>query len=193
MNMTQQDAGAALDAISSADQRVREFKRYREASPYLIVWGCIWFVANAVTGLAPRYAGQTWMAAVILGILVTTGIVVAQSQRARGQFNYSRAERTQIGRRAALTGIALMGFFPATLSVLGPLSPMQNNAFISLFWAFAYMAAGAWLGLRLFITGVVTAVAVLAGYFLLSEHYFLWMAVMGGGSLVLGGLWLRKL
>jgi hypothetical protein len=98
-----------------------------------------------------------------------------------------------IGRRASLTGVAVLGFFPAMLSVLAPLEPMQGNAFISLFWAFAYMVGGAWLGLRLFITGAVTAVAVLVGYFLLKEHYYLWMAACGGGSLILGGLWLRKL
>ena len=32
-----------------------------------------------------------------------------------------------------------------------------------------------------------------SGYTLLREHYFLWMAFAGGGSLILGGLWLRKL
>jgi hypothetical protein len=84
-------------------------------------------------------------------------------------------------------------FFPAMSVVLGDLTPLQSNAFISMFWALAYMAAGAWLGLRLFFTGVATAVAVLLGVLVLREHYFLWMAFAGGGSLILGGLWLRKL
>jgi hypothetical protein len=86
----------------------------------------------------------------------------------------------------------VIAFFPATLMVLSPLESMQANAFVSLFWAFAYMASGAWLGLRMFVTGLVTAVAVLVGYFLIPQHYYLWMAVVGGGSLMLAGLWLRR-
>jgi hypothetical protein len=193
MSMSQHDASEALDAIAGADQRVREYKAYREASGYLIVWGVVWLVANAVTGLAPEQGGRAWLAGVILGTVATVWLVIRQSMRARALFHYTKAERVLIGRRVSLTGVAMMGFFPAMLSVLAPLSPMQSNAFISLFWAFAYMVAGAWLGLRLFVTGAVTAVGVLVGYFLLREHYFVWMAAVGGGSLILGGLWLRKL
>lgn len=191
--LSQQDASAALDAIESAGRQMREFKGGREASPFLILWGLVWLVANAVTGLAPAYAGRTWFGAVIAGATVTVSLVILQSMREQRLNRYSAAERAQIGRRVSLIGTAMLLFFPLMFIVLPPLSAMQNNAFISLFWAFVYMVAGAWVGMRLFLTGVVTAAAVLVGYLLLREHYFLWMAVMGGGSLILGGLWLRKL
>ncbi len=45
----------------------------------------------------------------------------------------------------------------------------------------------------MFITALVTVTAILVGYLLLHEHYFLWMAAFGGGSLLVGGLWLRKI
>jgi hypothetical protein len=91
-----------------------------------------------------------------------------------------------------LLGIALCGYFPAMFTVLGDLDGRQQNAFISLFWAFAYMVAGAWLGMRMFITGVVMAVAILVGYLFIDPHFQLWMAFVGGGSLLLAGFWLRK-
>ncbi|MDQ2641184.1 MAG: hypothetical protein M3Y79_11475 [Pseudomonadota bacterium] len=193
MSITQQDASAALDAVAHADRRVREFKGSREASPYLILWGAIWLVCNAVTGLAPRFAGRPWEVALVIGALVTVLLVVLRVRRNRQDNIYAASERALIGRRAATIGTAMMMFFPAMFTVLPPLTGMQNNAFISLSWAFVYMVAGAWVGLRLFFTGVATAAAVLVGYLLLREHYFLWMAVVGGGSLMLGGLWLRKL
>jgi hypothetical protein len=193
MTVSHKDASEALDVIASADQKVRQYKGYRGGSPYLILWGVIWFVANAVTGLAPEYGGETWTAGTLIGSAVTVWLIVTQSMRAQQLHRFTPAERAQIGRRASLTGVTVMCFFPAMFTVLAPLSGLQTNAFISLFWAFAYMAAGAWLGTRLFLTGTATAAAVLIGYLLLREHYFLWMAVVGGGSLVLGGLWLRKL
>ena len=193
MSISQQDASAALDVIANADRRVREFKGYREASPFLLLWGAIWFVCNAVTGLAPRLAGRTWQGMLVVGLLSTVALVYRQVRRFQQDNPYTATERQQIGRRASMTGMSIMLFFPTMFVVLPSLSGMQTNAFISLFWAFAYMVAGAWLGARLFFTGLVTAVAIVAGYLWFREHFFLWMAVFGGGSLILGGLWLRKL
>jgi hypothetical protein len=193
MKITQQEATDALDAITTADQRVREHQGYREGSPFLILWGVLWFVGNLATALVPRVAGTLWLALIVLGTIGTVALVVAQSRRAQRVHDYTPAERAAIGRRASLLGLSVMTFFPAMYLVLGEMTPVQNNAFISLSWALVYMAGGAWLGLRLFVTGVATAVAVLVGVLLLREHYFLWMAFAGGGSLLLGGLWLRKL
>ena len=86
----------------------------------------------------------------------------------------------------------LIAFFIATELVLPNLSPRQNSAYLSLFWAFAYMFAGVWRAWRLFTIGLVTALLILFGYFELQEHYFLWMGVVGGGALLAGGLWLRR-
>lgn len=193
MTLSRQDASAALEDIAHADRRVREYKGYRDASPFLLLWGAIWLVANAVTGFAPAYAERTWLAGVVVGTLATTALVVRQSLRRQRQNLYTPSQRAEIGRRASMIGATLMCFFATMLTVLAPLSPMQNNAFLSLFWAFAYMASGAWLGTRMFVAGLLTAAATLAGYLFLQDHYFIWMAFVGGGSLILAGLWLRKL
>lgn len=193
MTISQQEASAALDAITTADQRVREHTGYRDGSAFLILWGVLWFFGNLASAQLPRIAGTLWLWLGAFGALATVALVVTQSRRARRAHRYTAAEHAMIGRRMALLGISVITFFPSMYLVLGDLAPIQSNAFVSLFWALAYMAAGAWLGLRLFLTGVATAVAVLTGVLLLREHYFLWMAFAGGGSLVLGGLWLRKL
>jgi hypothetical protein len=69
---------------------------------------------------------------------------------------------------------------------------MQINAFISLFWTFAYMVAGIWIGWRLAAIGLVASAAILFAYVALEQHYFLVAGLAGGGSLILGGLWLRR-
>ena len=193
MNISKQDAGDALDVILASEKRIREHKGYREASPFFMVWGLVWIVANTVTEFVPRIAGQVWLWGVLTGAAATVLLAAQQSKQRAAQNDYTASERQAMGRRATMLGLTLWAFFPAMLAVLWPLSAQQNNAFISLSWAFIYMASGAWLGMRMFLTGTVTAVAVLVGFFLVKEHYFLWMAVFGGGSLLLGGFWLRKL
>lgn len=192
MNVSREEAGEALDAVLATDRRVREFQGARQASPFLILWGLIWILANGVTGLVPRHAGTAWLIGVIVGTVATIWLVVRQSRQRDAANLYTAEERSAIGWRAAILGTTVLAFFPAMLAVLAPLSGRQTNAFISLFWAFAYMASGAWLGMRMLVTGAVTAAAILVGYFFIGEYYALWMALFGGGALLLAGFWLRK-
>jgi hypothetical protein len=46
-------------------------------------------------------------------------------------------------------------------------------------------------GMRFLGTFVAIAALTLGGFFFLPAHFLLWMAVVGGGALVLAGLWLR--
>jgi len=193
MNISQREAGEALDAIQAADQRVMQMRSYRYMGPFLILWGVIWAIANAITDFSGAAGGRrAWSIATVVGIAATLWLVVRIiiERRKAGD---SPACRRRIGNRFTMMGIAVWLYFPAMYLVLGPLTGRQTNAFISLFWAFAYMVAGAWLGMRLFLIGLVTAVAITAGFLFVHQHYPLWMAVFGGGSLILGGLWLRKI
>jgi hypothetical protein len=192
MQLSPQDASEALDLIEAAEHRVRERTGYREASSYLILWGLIWLVANALTDLAPVHGALAWPIATPLGALLTGVLIVLQVRRDRRECQRTPTQRARIRGRMLMLGIAILGFFPAMSTVLGPLTARQGTAFVSLFWAFAYMAVGAWLGLRMFITGVVLAAAILAGFLFVQTHFLLWMAVVGGGSLLLGGFWLRR-
>jgi hypothetical protein len=193
MSLSAEDASGALAAIDAADRRVRQVYWYREASPFLIVWGLVWLVANAVTDLWPRWAGLAWLVGVVGGVGFSAVLTYLQISRRAAAHDQPPADRARSGRRVLLLGLTVAAFFPAMFAVLGPISAQQRNAFISLFWAFAYMAAGSWVGLRLFITGAVTAAAILVGYLFFREHFYLWMAVFGGGSLLLAGIWFRKI
>jgi len=192
MNISRQDASEALDAIQSADQRVLQVRSYRHAAPFLILWGVIWAVANAASDISNIAGRRAWLIGTVAGSLFTVWFIVRIIlERRRAGDTEGRRRRTGSG--FALMGIATWLYFPAMYLVLGPLTARQGNAFASLFWAFTYMFAGAWLGLRLFLTGLVAALAITAGFLFVHQHYFLWMAVFGGGSLILGGLWLRKI
>ena len=187
MNLSPQDASAALDEIDSAERRARERIGYRAASPFLILWGLAWFFANAAGDLLTVYDRYAWPVAATLGVLITIVMILLQMRRRASVRQSTAVQQAVVGRRMFMLGIAVFGYFPAMFTVLGDLTGRQQNAFISLFWAFAYMAAGAWLGMRMFVTGVVMAVAILVGYLFIDPHFQLWMAFVGGGSLLLAG------
>ena len=83
-------------------------------------------------------------------------------------------------------------FIAATLAVMAPVSGRQVGAFIPLVVAASYALAGIWCGSRFIVAGAAIAGLTLAGFFLLPAHFNLWMAAVGGGALLLAGLWLRS-
>jgi hypothetical protein len=192
MNISRQDAAQALASVESADRRMDTLRAYGDAAPFLQLWGGIWFIANVATEFWPQQPSTVWLLATSIGCAVTAGIVVWQARRRMRLGLYSHEKGRRIGWGFAMLGITILAYFVSMDLVLGHLDARQTNAFISLFWAFTYMAAGAWLGARLFLTGAVAVVAIVVGYLYIHEHFALWMAFFAGGPLMLAGFWLRR-
>jgi len=193
MNVSREEAAAALDTIDAAGARLKTVRFYAEFSPFLLLWGVIWLVANVVSELWPAHGGTAWLTGISFGLAFTLYLTIRNARRWQCMRPESRAEGRAIGRRAALLGITLWTYFPAMTLLMGPFSPRQTNAFISITVAFAYMISGAFMGWRIFAIGLVTAAAILYGFHFIDAHFQLWMAFVGGGSLIAGGLWLRKI
>jgi hypothetical protein len=192
MNISRQDAAEALATVESVDQRMDTLRVYRNMAPFLQLWGAVWLVANVMTQLWPRWSSWVWLPATCIGCLASVGIVIYHVRRDVRVGLYSRAQRRRIRLGFLMIGVTVIAYFTSMALVLGPLDGRQSNAFISLFWAFIYMATGAWAGPRLFLTGAVAVVGIVAGYLYIHEYFALWMGFFGGGSLMLAGLWLRR-
>ena len=68
----------------------------------------------------------------------------------------------------------------------------EAGAIAPLVVAMFYALLGVWKGVRFLVAGAALAALTLGGMFWLPQYFLLWMAAVGGGSLVLVGLWLRK-
>jgi hypothetical protein len=191
MQISRDEAARALTEIDEARESAQSFSYYRRAAPYFLIWGVVWIAANTMTAFKVAYANTFWAWAVALGVLasVLTGVLAA-----RGRPEDQEAARVcaQRNRRFGLSFLAIVVFLVTGLMIMRPTSGMQMNAYISLFWALMYVLAGLWGGARIAWLGIVVAIAVLVGYFGFPQYYTLWMAVVGGGSLLLGGLILRR-
>ncbi len=65
-------------------------------------------------------------------------------------------------------------------------------AFIPLLMAALYVIRGLWSGWRYSAIGIGLAALSLGGFFFLHHYFLLWMALVGGGTLILTGLWLHR-
>jgi hypothetical protein len=58
--------------------------------------------------------------------------------------------------------------------------------------ALMYMVIGTLAGARWTVIGVALGVLTVVGYAFMREHFMLWMAIVGGGALLLTGFWMRR-
>ena len=179
MSLSPQEAAQALHEIERAQNRSALLRGYAGGAPYLLLWSVLWAVGYGLTYLMPARSAAIW--AVIVGIGALAGIVFLW-----------RTKGSASGWRYGAAFAALAGFSAAALAILRPASSTQVAAFVPLVVALSYVIGGLWFGLRFVVAGLALAALTLAGYFLLREHFLLWMAVVGSGALLIAGLWLRR-
>jgi hypothetical protein len=178
VELSPQEAASALRDIESAQKRSETLRGYTRSSPHLVLWGILWMVGYGLTDVFPQNGRAIW--AVITAIGVVAG------------FAATRRDDHAAGWRYGAVALTLIGFLCAAFAILWPVSGRQIAAIIPLVVAAGYVLVGIRRGPRFVVTGIVVAALTLAGFFLLKQHFFLWMAGVGGAALILAGLWLRR-
>lgn len=196
--ITPEEARASLAEIDRIVLHTRQMIARGGSAPIVILWGVIWMIGYADMQFFPQTPHWFW------GILDVVGIA--------GSFRFGRWARSSPvknsnGGRIGLSWLILFAFGVIWLTILGPWSWELNahqlaryapdfDRKIAAYWAtvpmFAYILMGLWLD-RFFVwLGAFVTAATLGGYFFITNYFFLWMAVIGGGSLVVSGLFIRK-
>ncbi len=184
MSLSSEEAAKTLSQAERAGRKSSELYFYHRASPHLIMWGIIWVVGYGGTGLFPDYSDPLWEALMLIGII--GGIAIGWRLRADPLTCGFR-----VWRMAALWFIILF-FVWSTYTIMQPHLSKQLCAYPALITGAVYAAVGLWSGLRYVVTGVAVVALTLFGFFFIEPAlYFYWMAVVGGGSMILAGLWFR--
>lgn len=194
MTLSRDEAAKALGEIEAAGGRVRSLTAYAYTAPYLILWGVGWMVADVCTALWGATPIGVWIwPAVALGFTAIN--VVMSLTQGTGAMPGDGVVRNGLARwKPFATAMAGALFLVALLFVAAPLNGKQVHSVFGLFFGAVYVVMGLWMGWRLLVTGVaVFALTLVAFYALpLGAGYLLFMGVIVGGGLLLGGLWLRK-
>ncbi len=179
MPLSPSEAEDTLRDISKTEQRSSNLYGYRTASPHLFLWGAIWAVAYSVNYFRPAWVAL-WL------VLVPAGIIGSA-------WLGRRAKASGADWRYGATAVAVFLFISALFAILPPRSDAQVSAFFPILVALFYMLIGIWTrGARMIIAGLAIGALTLFGFFWLPAYFLLWMAVVGGGGLILGGFWLRS-
>ena len=179
MPLSEADAQAALADVNAAMTQSATLRGYQAMSPHLIIWGLVWMAGYTASYVIPAWSGLLWLGLVPLGV---AGDIFAGRADSGGPMP------------AALYG--LMGVFGvfavSVIAVMQPHDPRQTGAFFPLLIAAGYGVFGSFGAPRVLALGAALAALTLAGFFTLGDIFSLYMAVVGGGGLILGGLWLRR-
>lgn len=181
MSLSPDEAAKALEEIAAAERVSRAAYDYLIGGAYLMVWGVIWLICFGLIDLAGSPPQLIWIGGCAAGILAS--VILGRSRRhAAGQSRW----------RAIIPSGSYVGFAFLTLEIVPPHRTEQASAVVALVLALAYIQMGTQRGDRLILVGLAIAVLTLAGYWAIPAHYDLYMAIVGGSSLILTGYWLRR-
>jgi len=181
MTLSSEQAAQTLKDLESVGQRSSQLYRYQRTAPMLWVWGAIWLVGFGLSDVLPEHINLIWPPLDLIGIGACMYLGRSNPQ---GESHHSG--------RWLLSIFSILAFYVLVLIVFQPASAQQSASLIALLVALFYVLAGVWVGARFAIAGLVFAALTLVGYFILSAHFDLWMALVGGGALGLAGFWLRR-
>ena len=184
MALSAAEAQSALKDIEKTENRTAASQHGRASAPFLIMWGIIWVIGYAVTASMPQLS-WIWLTLIVGGIIGSVVLGVLQS-RAYGRGGESGWKY--------FGSFALISVFVAVLgSVMGPLDYNQISAFFPLVVGLFYCFVGIWTkGWRMLPLGLALIALTTLGYYAMPQQFLYWMAGVGGGGLILGGLWMRS-
>jgi hypothetical protein len=188
MAITQAEAASALRDVEAATDRTVTMRAYSFASPHLVLWGLVWIAGYGLMGALPlEQWGMAW--ALLNGVGAGGSALLGYRSRVAARHAGLRAP----GVCAMLVAIFFVCLFiVAVYVVFAPTRPEPYLVFPALVLGLVYVVAGVWKMRRMAVIGAAVFILALAGYALLQPWLAYWLAAVGGGGLVLGGLWLRK-
>lgn len=195
MPISPSEAAESLKAVEATTERSTQALCYANSSPFFVLWGAIWVIGYAGTYAFarllefPRAINWLWTVLMLIGVL---GCVQIGREQWRAQYPGAAAEGRRNGRRWLGSIFVIWIFIIAAALIIGPRYAIIQGAFIPLLMGMFYALFGLWKGPRFVYAGFAVTVLTLGGFFYLPEHFLLWMALVGGGSLILVGLWLKR-
>lgn len=179
-----QQASAALKDINDVVHRVRQSQIYQIASLIIIMWGVLVFLGYITNYRWPAQGYAIWAVIDLVGIAGSIGIAA---------FGGVRPEAGSFVVRLLMAFLLFIAFGIFCSVVLGHFGPRQMLVFWPVFTMLFYALAGLWFGYAFIVIALCSSALIVIGYFYAGPALLLWMAVVHGGALMLGGIWMRRI
>ncbi len=186
MDISPTEAEEALSAIQVVMQKTRRLISASGAYQFLILWGAIWMVGFLSSQFLPnQMASYIWFGLDILGGILSAVVGLRLNRGIRTSIP------TTSGRRIAFFWLLLFFFCAAAVAIVSPINSKQLAMFIILFITVGWVAMGLLLSFASVWWGLGLLILALLGYFLLPGIFYLWMAFLGGGGMIVLGIYVR--
>jgi hypothetical protein len=191
MSISQEEARESLSQVADATERTRKLVAYASVDKHFIVWGIVWLLGFGTSQFLPFFGMWVWLGLVVAGLAASARIGV------------NEPVRSPIGKRIGLFWLFLLAYACLWVWLLSPFISVEGQEQSLALWRhvttigvtvpmFAYVVLGLWLGRFMIWVGLaVTALAIL-GLFLVPGYFYLWLAAVGGGTLVGTGLFIHN-
>jgi hypothetical protein len=190
------EARVALAEVSKVIDQTRLALAHGPAAPILILWGAIWVIADCTTQFYPVAMQWLWVPLDVIGIGGSWWF------SARHRFKVKRPGHWRFG---AAWGIlffyAYLWIFmlkqtpwPRTNEQWVAFEPTYRGltAYAHTIPMFAYVIMGLWFGRFFIILGALVTALIVLGLCFIPNYFYLWLAITGGGSLIISGVFIRK-
>lgn len=186
MDISPTEAEEALAAIHAMARKTRHSIASGGTYITLIVTGVVWLVGFACTQfLDVKIIGFIWTGLAVFGGVV--GVVWG----ARVGWRVRKPAITIAAKRIWIFWALLVFYTMAAIAIAWPLNGKQVTILIVLFTMIGHLSMGQLLSYTAVWWPLPITVLALAGYFFFPEIFFLWMAVLGGGGMILLGHYIR--
>ena len=183
-----ENAQDSLAAIENIMKQTRKAIASSHANSLLILWGVIWVVNNTVLQFYPDYAHYISWGFVAVGMFGT--FLIHHISHTEPWVRTFLSQKTS--RRLWWFWILLFVYAFIWLKILAPFNGLQINAVFSTAAMFGYIVMGLWFGSYFMVwLGLAVTATTLTGFYFIPHYYCLWMAVTGGGTILLTGLYIR--
>ena len=187
MNMSTAEAEESLAAILNIAQKTRQSIASGGTYITLIVTGIVWMIGFICTQYLPKeIVGYIWAALSILGGIVGTFLGFRFGKRVRSP------STTPTVKRVILFWLLLALYGITIISIAHPTDGKQATLFVILFIMLGQLAMGLIFSFSSVWWALPITVLALVGYFVLPGIFYLWMAILCGGGMILLGLYIHS-
>jgi len=184
--ITPEEAQEALELVERTTRQMRRAVAHGGMPYFLMIWGAVWILGFGGTHLLGPGSPQTgilWIVLDTLGVIASFGV---------GGWFGRRVRRGPWGpSMMGLFWLAWIGYGILLVYFARPQSGNQLALLISLFAMFAYVTMGIFYRSRFLVgLGLGVTLFLVGGYLLIPPYFNLWMALLGGGSLMAAGLYI---
>ena len=181
MNISPSEAEEALASIQAMMTKTRRAISSSGAYIFLIIWGIIWLLGFLGSQfLSPPIAGYAWAVLDTLGGILSAAFGIRMSRGVRS------SSPMLSGKRIGIFWLLNFLYCIAAVAVSWPASGKQIAMYIILFVMIGWIALSMLLSFASIWPGLIITALALIGYFLLPGIFYLLMAMLGGGLIVLG-------